>query len=93
MFHSFMHIALEQAKKAYTLNEVPVGGVIVNAITQQIVAKDFNRMRTENNPLLHVEIILLQALYHNNVTSACYDLYVTLEPCPMCILCCKCRKN
>ncbi len=80
----FMTIALEEAKKAYSLGEVPVGAVIVKK--NKIIAKSHNETRTSNNPLRHAEIIVIEkASEHlqNERLIEC-DLYVTKEPCSMC---------
>ena len=80
----FMNIALEEAKKACEIDEVPVGAVIV--IGNDIIAKSHNLMRKNNNPTSHAEILAIEKAliktgktYLNNA-----ELYVTLEPCCMC---------
>ena len=80
----YMRLALEQAQRAATEGETPVGAVIVCEGT--VVAVGRNRRETEKNALCHAE---MEAIY-----AACRklggwrlwncDLYVTLEPCPMC---------
>lgn len=80
----FMRAAIEQAKIAYSLGEVPVGAVVVK--DGEVIAAGCNRRETGKNALLHAE---LEAI--NNACSALHgwrlwqcELYVTLEPCPMC---------
>jgi len=82
----YMAIALEEARKATARDEVPIGAVIVDTRTGQIIAQNGNRTRELADPTAHAEILVLR--------EACkiagaqripdYDLYVTLEPCAMC---------
>ncbi|WP_237072734.1 nucleoside deaminase [Pseudaestuariivita rosea] len=85
MFRSFMDIALEEARMAADRGEVPVGAVLVDP-TGQIVARDGNRTRELSDPTAHAEILVLrtgcQAAKSERLPG--HDLYVTLEPCPMC---------
>lgn len=80
----FMKAALEMAQKAYDDDEVPVGAVIVR--NGEIIARGRNRREKAKNALLHAEIDAI-----NNACNALggwrlwnCELYVTLEPCPMC---------
>lgn len=80
----FMKSALAMAKEAYDDNEVPVGAVIVR--DGEIISQGRNRREKEKNALLHAEIDAI-----NNACKALggwrlwnCELYVTLEPCPMC---------
>lgn len=84
MTNEFMLAAYEMAKQAYDDGEVPVGAVIVRE--NEIVAKGRNRREKAKNALLHAEIDAI-----NNACKALggwrlwnCELYVTLEPCPMC---------
>jgi len=83
-FHSYMKTALTQAKLAADRGEIPVGAVIVGP--QGIIAEAGNRTRELNDPTAHAEILAIRAacaaLAQERLTG--YDLYVTLEPCPMC---------
>ena len=82
--NDFMMLALEQAKIAYNDGEVPVGAVIVR--NGEVVSTGRNRRETEKNALCHAEI--------EAINGACKklggwrlwecEMYVTLEPCPMC---------
>ena len=84
MNKKFMKRALELAKKAYDSGEVPVGAVIVK--NGEIIGEGYNMREQKQNALSHAEI--------EAINSACEkigswrlddcELYVTLEPCPMC---------
>ncbi|MBX7146508.1 MAG: nucleoside deaminase [Alphaproteobacteria bacterium] len=77
-----MMVALEEAKLAAKQDEVPVGAVLVDVLKSKIVAKAGNRVKEDNNPIAHAELLVLQMA---NVTHLFnMDLYVTLEPCTMC---------
>ena len=79
-----MKQALLQAKKAYDIEEIPVGAVIVK--DGKIIAKAFNKKETNNNPIAHAEILVIEKATKklNKWRLDDCDLYVTLEPCPMC---------
>ena len=84
MNEKYMKIALKEAKKAYLKNEVPVGAVIVK--DGAIIAKAHNKKISTNNVFDHAEIIALRKAAKRIGDwrlSGC-DMYVTLEPCPMC---------
>mgnify|MGYP002888825518 FL=1 len=80
----FMNMAIRQAKKAYSINEVPIGCVIVHE--DKVIAKAYNRRNKDKSTLSHAEILAIK--------KACKKLgdwrlenctmYITLEPCPMC---------
>lgn len=84
MFNPYMNRAIELAKLAGKNGEVPVGAVIVQK--KQIIAEGYNRREMDRNSLYHAEILA--------INEACKklggwrlqecDIYVTLEPCPMC---------
>ena len=80
----FMLWALELARKAAEQGEVPVGAVVVqNGV---IVGEGFNRREAEQNALAHAEMLAISRAcetLHTWRLSGC-ELYVTLEPCPMC---------
>lgn len=82
----YMKIALELAKKAMETDEVPVGAIIVKKSSGEIVGSGFNRRETDKNPLAHAEIAAIkqasQTLGGWRLIDC--DMYVTLEPCPMC---------
>ncbi|MCD7905606.1 MAG: tRNA adenosine(34) deaminase TadA [Clostridiales bacterium] len=80
----FMGLALEEAEKAFEIDEVPIGCVIV--YEGEVIGKGFNSRISDKNPLCHAEI--------KAVNEACKrvgdwrlegcSLFVTIEPCPMC---------
>ena len=82
----FMTHALEQAELAEALGEVPVGAVVVDA-AGQVVATGFNRTIADHDPTAHAEIVALRNAAHRaqNYRLPGYSLYVTLEPCAMCM--------
>jgi tRNA(Arg) A34 adenosine deaminase TadA len=84
-FRTQMDAALREATAAAARGEVPVGAVIVSP-TGIIVAAAGNRTRELNDPTAHAEILVIRAacksLGQERLTG--FDLYVTLEPCPMC---------
>ncbi len=85
MYKRFMRYALKEAQKAFNLNEVPVGAVIVK--DNKIISSGHNLRESTNNSLAHAEIIAINKACEVLSTwrlSEC-DLYVTLEPCPMCM--------
>lgn len=84
MYEKFMKAAIKQAKKAEEKDETPIGAVVVKG--GEIIACAYNKRETKKNSLCHAEIIA--------INKACKklggwrlhgcELYVTLEPCPMC---------
>ena len=84
-FTSFMKLALEDAKAAADRGEVPVGAVIVSP-DGKVIAHAGNRTRELNDPTGHAEILAIRAACTDlgQERLAGCDLYVTLEPCPMC---------
>jgi tRNA(adenine34) deaminase len=82
---AFMQSALEQAQNAQLVGEVPVGAVVVR--DGQIIGTGFNQPIGSHDPTSHAEIIALRqaALGSGNYRLPDCDLYVTLEPCAMCV--------
>lgn len=82
----YMKIALELAKQAYELNEVPVGAIVVKKTTGEIVGKGYNRREIDKNPLAHAEITAIKEAAETLGGWRLLDceMFVTLEPCPMC---------
>ena len=80
----FMKEALKEAKKAYKKEEVPVGVVIVK--DDKIIARAYNQKEMKNSPIKHAEIIAIEKACKklNNWRLNDCEMYVTLEPCPMC---------
>ena len=81
---AFMREALRQARKAYRLNETPIGCVIVHE--GRVIARGYNRRNTDKSTLAHAEIIAIKkacrALGDWRLEGC--KMYVTLEPCQMC---------
>ncbi|MDO5688830.1 MAG: tRNA adenosine(34) deaminase TadA [Tissierellia bacterium] len=80
----YMGLAIEQAKLAASIGEVPVGAVIV--WKDVIIGQGYNRVETDKNPLRHAEIIAIEEASEKLGAWRLLDttLYVTLEPCAMC---------
>ncbi len=82
---SFMQIALEEAEAAAARGEVPVGAVVVSP-GGEVLARGGNRTLELRDPTAHAEMLVIRAaaarLGSERLTGC--DLYVTLEPCPMC---------
>ena len=80
----YMREALEEAKKAYSIYEVPVGAIIV--YKGQIIARGFNQRETLKDPTAHAEILAIQeaSKYLNSWRLLDCTMYVSLEPCAMC---------
>ncbi len=76
--------ALKEAKKAFELGEIPIGAVIVK--DEEIIARGHNLREVTKDPTAHAEIIAIrrasEVLGGWRLTNC--DLYVTIEPCPMC---------
>lgn len=84
MNEKFMLMAIEEAKKAVMMGEVPVGAVIVK--NDIVIAKAYNKKEKLNCVTKHAEILVVEKAakkLKNWRLNGC-DLYVTLEPCPMC---------
>ena len=81
---SFMDLALAEARAAALRGEVPVGAVVVR--DGQVLARAGNRTLELNDPTAHAEVLVIRmacvAVQSQRLTGC--DLYVTLEPCPMC---------
>lgn len=80
----YMREALKQAKKAYSLGEVPIGCVIVHE--GKIIGRGYNRRNTDKNTLSHAEITAIKKaskVIGDWRLEEC-TIYVTLEPCQMC---------
>ncbi len=81
----FMRVALDMAKTAERRQEVPVGCVIVHQ--NEIIGKGFNQPILTQDPTAHAEIVALRDAGNNlkNYRLAGAKMYVTLEPCIMCV--------
>ena len=80
----YMKEAIRQAKKAYVMEETPIGCVLVH--DGKIIARGYNKRNKKKNTLAHAELIVI-----NKASRVLGDwrleectMYVTLEPCPMC---------
>ena len=80
----YMREALRQAKKAYRLEETPIGCVIVHE--GKIIGRGYNRRNTDKSPLAHAEITAIKKASRKlgDLRLEGCTLYVTLEPCQMC---------
>ena len=79
-----MEVALDEARAAALRGEVPVGAVVV--LGGQVIAREGNRVRELCDPVAHAEVLAIRAACRvvgsERLVGA--DLYVTLEPCPIC---------
>ena len=80
-----MRAALEQARAALTQDEVPVGAIVV--LDGEIISRAFNSPITLQDPTAHAEILALRTAGQrlNNYRLINAELYVTIEPCIMCM--------
>jgi tRNA(adenine34) deaminase len=81
----WMAKAIEQARKAQEVDEVPVGAIVVK--NEEIIGKGFNQVITQNDASGHAEIIAIRdaGKHLKNYRLVQTKLYVTLEPCMMCV--------
>ena len=81
----FMRQAMKEAVKAFEADEVPVGAVVVHK--NKIIGRAFNQIKLLKDPTAHAEMIAItqgcEALQSEHLPAT--TLYVTLEPCPMCV--------
>lgn len=77
--------AIELAKKAYEIGEIPIGAIVVDK-DGNIIGEGYNRRESDNSPTAHAEILAIEAAAKHLGSWRLTDctLYVTLEPCPMC---------
>lgn len=82
----YMKQALKLAQIAAEMGEVPVGAVVVKKLTGEIVGEGFNRREVDKNSIAHAEIIAINQACDKLGGWRLIDceLFVTLEPCPMC---------
>ncbi len=83
--NAWMALALEEAVQAMEEGEVPVGAVVV--LQERLIARSHNRTIALNDPTAHAEILVLReaARKLGNYRLNGVELYVTKEPCPMCV--------
>ncbi|WP_085993766.1 tRNA adenosine(34) deaminase TadA [Oceanobacillus senegalensis] len=81
---TYMIIAIEEAKKARDIDEVPIGAVIV--YQNEVIATGYNVRETSQTTLSHAELMAIEVANKKVGSWRLEDctLYVTLEPCPMC---------
>lgn len=82
--NTYMALAIDEAKSAVLEGDVPIGAIIVQ--NDKIIVRTHNRRNIEKNAILHAELIAIDEackILNTRLLSDC-DLYVTLEPCPMC---------
>src|SRR3989338_3613722 len=81
----YMGLAIQEAQKAFDNDEVPVGSLVVHK--NKIVGRAYNQTKLLKDPTAHAEMIALtqsfETLQMDRLPEA--TLYVTLEPCPMCV--------
>ena len=82
----WMQHALNLALKAQANNEVPVGAVIIDPATDEVLGEGFNQVILNSDPTAHAEVEALRAAskHRGNYRLPDATLYVTLEPCAMC---------
>jgi len=82
----FMALAFSEAERAGDRGEVPVGAIVVEASTGAVLASAGNRVEELHDPTAHAEMLALRAAAERQGAPRLTDcdLYVTLEPCPMC---------
>lgn len=82
----FYDLAYDLAEFAYSIDEVPVGSVIIKDDTQEVISTGYNQMKSNKSSLDHAEIIALRlamSRLKNERLNGC-SMISTLEPCPMC---------
>lgn len=84
MVDKYMKLAIEEAKKAYECGEVPIGAIIVR--DGEVIASAHNTKESSNLVVGHAEIsaIVMASKKLGNWRLDGCDIYITLEPCPMC---------
>lgn len=82
-----MKSAIKMAEDAFISEEVPVGAVIVNPQTNKVISQEYNLVEQNKDPIAHAEILAIQSACKilNSKSLAGMDLYVTLQPCSMCL--------
>lgn len=84
--HTRMRAALEEAHLAFARDEVPIGAVAVHSVSGEIIARAGNRTRELCDPTAHAEMQIIREICRLECAQRApeYDIYITLEPCPMC---------
>jgi tRNA(adenine34) deaminase len=86
MKSSFMMLALAEAERAAARGEVPIGAALVDGHGGEVLAVSGNRVEELSDPTAHAEMLVLREAAARRAAPRLVDcdLYVTLEPCPMC---------
>lgn len=81
-----MHEAVKEAKKAFKIDEVPVGAIVFDSKTGKIIARTHNKNISNLDSTAHAEILAIKQACKKKKSHRLddCDLYVTLEPCAMC---------
>jgi len=84
LHRSYMELALEEARAAARVGEVPVGAVVVRG--EEVISRAYNLRETDNDPTAHAELIAIREAARALGSWRLDDctVYVTLEPCAMC---------
>lgn len=84
MHENYMKLAIKEAKKAWAMDEVPIGAIVV--YKGEVIGRGHNLREYDQNPVAHAEMIAIQeaARYLNSWRLEETILYATLEPCVMC---------
>ena len=84
MHENYMKLAIEEAKKALKMDEVPIGAIVV--YKGEVIGRGHNLRENEQSPSAHAEMLAIQEAseYLNSWRLEDTTLYVTLEPCVMC---------
>jgi tRNA(Arg) A34 adenosine deaminase TadA len=84
--NTYMRIALKEAELARRRDEVPIGAVLVDSVSGDIIARNGNRTIELHDPTAHAEILVIREACKKIGAQRIpdYHLYVTLEPCTMC---------
>ena len=82
----FMNLAIKEAEKAYLLNEIPIGSILVDNKTHLIISSAHNEIIKQKNSIKHAEILLIERACKaiNSKYLMNTSIFVTLEPCAMC---------
>ncbi len=80
----YMHLALQEAQRAYEIGEIPIGAIIVR--NDEVIARGYNLRESLPDATAHAEIIAIREACErlDRWRLADCTLYVTIEPCPMC---------
>ena len=82
----FMSLAIKEAKKGHLLNEVPVGAIIVDNLTNSIISSSYNQIIFQKSPISHAEMLVIEeaCMKKDSRYLVNTSIFITLEPCAMC---------